>query len=165
MKNIIFSVCTVFLSIVLMTSVFGEQPSTDSQHDAIYVVAARNGIVNVVNDEINMPNIPLPNDELSSQKVASLKEAWNQCYGAMLLNKKSTLDSFFVSGLPNVLQILDKHEGQVRIFTISRVKNTIRLILKFEVIQPPDGLNVIYDAHIWSINDKGKWEVKSTIYQ
>jgi hypothetical protein len=163
MKKTIFLACLAILSIAPMTSAYGEQSSIGSQHDGIYVVTVRNGIVNVLSDEVHI--VPLTNDDLSSENIASLKEAWKQCYGAMLLNKKSTLDSFFVTGLPNVLQTLDKNEGQVKIFTTSRVKNTIRLILKYEVMQSPNSVNIIYDAHIWSINDKGKWEVKSAVYQ
>lgn len=163
MKKIIFLACMAILSIAPMNLVCGKQPSIDSQHDGIYVIAVRNGIVNVLSDEVSI--MPLPNDELSLENIASLKEAWKQCYGAMLLNEQGKLNSFFTAGLPNVLQTLDKNDGQVRIFTTSRVKNTIRVILKFEVMQSSNSLNVIYDAHIWSMNNHGKWEVKSTVYQ
>lgn len=162
------SIILAFASLLLIfptLSVRCQNTSTNLVQDGIFIVSARGGIIEVANDRVEIPIMPFDSETLSQEKINALKDAWKQCYGAILLNKKDSLDSFFSKGVPNVLQVIDYNEGQVKIVMTSRVKNTIRIILRIEVFQSSNVVTTIHDAHTWRMNDKGEWEVESTIYQ
>lgn len=155
-------VFTLFLT-ALFTSLCGEDATNHTNLEDIFVVTARGGIVEIASDRAKIPTAP-SNSTLPGN-MDSLKEAWKKCYGAMLLGEKNTLNSFFIKGVPRNLQTLEKHDGQVRILMISQINKSIRLILKFELITGPNESNSIYDAQVWRMSEKGKWEVESAIYQ
>jgi hypothetical protein len=165
MKNAIFAACFISLLMTPMTLIRSQEFATNAQQEGIFVVSVKNGIINIVSDDVRVPITPSVNDTLSQNNINSIKEAWKKCYAAVLMNEKDTLNAYFTKGLPLSLQTQDKYDGQARILMITQNNTTYKVILKFVIKTNDYAVNNIYDAHLWTLNDKGKWEVKSIIHQ
>lgn len=163
MKHSIFLTYASLVLTISMVSLYGQGKSNTPNFDEIFIVAARDHLIEILNDRAEIHTTS--SDPALSENAKSLKKAWKQCYGSMLLGQNEPTSSFFPKGLPRDLQLPKNHDGKVKVLLISQVKDSIRLILKIEIIAPNNGLTIIYDAHTWKINDKGEWEVESTIYQ
>lgn len=153
----------ILLMIASANLVFGDENADDALSDALFAVSVRGGIIEVVSDRTK--NQVIPADGRPSINIETLKKAWKSCYGALILNETKTLGSFFFKGAPRNLQALDGLEGQVRFLTVSTIGNSVRIVLKLEVLGASNNVNVLYDAHIWRVNESGEWEVETAIYQ